>query len=65
MARPYKVLIQVIDEDAGRRRQKRYVVPDGVNVTQAKLAPVGAWLLGVIDDFDMAPTVNDDTESIS
>jgi len=64
MARPYKVLIQVVDESTGRGRKKAYVVPAELEVTQAKLAPVGNWLIGVIADFDAASSVSDDTEML-
>ena len=62
MARPYRVLISVINDSEQRKRTKQFTIPEGVVLDNAKLAPVGLWLQGVVDAFDADGVTDDEAE---
>lgn len=63
MARPYRVEIRVIDDEAQAVRGKRYIVPEGIELNSNKLTPLALWLMNAIDELDTAQS-NDEEELV-
>ncbi len=54
MSRPYSVQLTLFDPEGERNITRIWAVPAGVEITTARLAPLGAFLLAAIAELDAA-----------
>lgn len=59
MARPYEVLITIVDRETDHQRARHWRVPDGVVIDNTRLAVVATWAIAAIAELDAETDMED------